>query len=53
MVSIAVTVVIAIFGTTLSCLNTAVRISYAMAQDEEMPEITKQLREIAERRRER
>ncbi len=37
MVSIAVTVVIAIFGTTLSCLNTAVRISYAMAQDEEMP----------------
>ena len=39
MVSIAVTVVIAIFGTTLSCLNTAVRISYAMAQDEEMPEI--------------
>ncbi|TMA78434.1 MAG: APC family permease [Deltaproteobacteria bacterium] len=39
MVSIAVTVVIAIFGTTLSCLNTADRISYAMAQDEEMPEI--------------
>ncbi|HUE40065.1 MAG TPA: APC family permease [Candidatus Binatia bacterium] len=39
MISIAVTVVIAIFGTTLSCLNTAVRISYAMAQDEEMPEI--------------
>ena len=38
MVTIAVTVVIAIFGTTLSCLNTAVRISYAMAQDEEMPE---------------
>ncbi len=38
MISIAVTVVIAIFGTTLSCLNTAVRISYAMAQDEEMPE---------------
>ncbi len=39
MVSIAVTVVIAIFGTTLSCLNTAVRISYAMAQDDEMPEL--------------
>jgi amino acid transporter len=38
MVSIAVTVAIAIFGTTLSCLNTAVRVSYAMAQDEEMPE---------------
>src|SRR5262249_8558562 len=33
-----VTVAIAIFGTTLSCLNTAVRVSYATAQDEEMPE---------------
>ena len=39
MVSIAVTVVIALLGTTLSCLNTAVRMSYAMAQDQEMPEI--------------
>jgi len=39
MVSIAVTVAIAVLGTTLSCLNTAVRISYAMAKDEEMPEI--------------
>jgi len=39
MITIAVTVAIAIFGTTLSCLNTAVRVSYAMAQDEEMPEI--------------
>jgi len=39
MVTIAVTVGIAILGTTLSCLNTAVRISYAMAKDEEMPEI--------------
>ena len=39
MISIAVTVAIAIFGTTLSCLNTAVRVSYAMAQDREMPEI--------------
>jgi len=38
MISIAVTVAIAIFGTTLSCLNTAVRVSYAMAKDEEMPE---------------
>ena len=38
MISIAVTVAIAIFGTTLSCLNTAVRVSYAMAQDQEMPE---------------
>ncbi len=39
MVSIAVTVGLAILGTTLSCLNTAVRVSYAMAQDQEMPEI--------------
>src|SRR5262249_1670367 len=30
MVSIAVTVFLAILGTTLSCLNTAVRVSYAM-----------------------
>ena len=39
MITIAVTVAVAILGTTLSCLNTAVRISYAMAKDEEMPEI--------------
>jgi amino acid transporter len=39
MITIAVTVATAILGTTLSCLNTAVRISYAMAKDEEMPEI--------------
>src|SRR5262249_24098997 len=39
MMSIAVTVLMALFGTTLSCLNTAVRVSYAMAQDKEMPEL--------------
>jgi len=39
MISIAITVGLAILGTTLSCLNTAVRVSYAMAQDEEMPEL--------------
>lgn len=39
MISIAVTVGLAILGTTLSCMNTAVRVSYAMAQDREMPEI--------------
>jgi APA family basic amino acid/polyamine antiporter len=39
MISIAVTVFLAILGTTLSCLNTAVRVSYAMAQDKEMPEL--------------
>jgi len=37
MMSIAVTVGLAVLGTTLSCLNTAVRVSYAMAQDDEMP----------------
>ncbi len=35
----AITVALAILGTTLSCINTAVRVSYAMAKDEEMPEI--------------
>jgi len=39
MISIAITVGLAILGTTLSCLNTAVRVSYAMAQDQEMPEV--------------
>jgi len=39
MMTIAVTVALAILGTTLSCFNTAVRVSYAMAQDKEMPEI--------------
>jgi basic amino acid/polyamine antiporter, APA family len=39
MMTIAVTVGLAILGTTLSCFNTAVRVSYAMAQDQEMPEI--------------
>jgi amino acid transporter len=39
MMTIAVTVALAILGTTLSCMNTAVRVSYAMAQDKEMPEI--------------
>jgi len=38
-VTMAITVVLAILGTTLSCINTAVRVSYAMAKDEEMPEI--------------
>ena len=37
MVSMGAAVFLAILGTTLSCLNTAVRVSYAMAQDREMP----------------
>ncbi len=35
---IALTVALAILGTTLSAMNTGVRITYAMAQDSEMPE---------------
>jgi len=39
MLVIAFTVAIAILGTTLAAMNTGVRISFAMAQDKEMPEI--------------
>jgi amino acid transporter len=34
---IAITVGIAIIGTTLSCLNTGVRVTYAMGRDKEIP----------------
>jgi len=34
---IAATVVLALIGTTLSCLNTGVRVSYAMGKDTELP----------------
>ncbi len=34
---IAVTVAIAIIGTTLACLNTGVRVTYAMGRDKEVP----------------
>ena len=37
-ITIALTVALAILGTTLSAMNTGVRITYAMAQDAEMPE---------------
>jgi APA family basic amino acid/polyamine antiporter len=33
----AVTVVLALVGTTLACLNTGVRITYAMSKDKELP----------------
>jgi APA family basic amino acid/polyamine antiporter len=36
---VAVTVLIALVGTTLACLNTGVRVTYAMARDKEMPAI--------------
>jgi amino acid transporter len=39
MIVIAITVALAILGTTLSAISTGVRISYAMGQDSEMPEI--------------
>ncbi|MBN1440380.1 MAG: APC family permease [Anaerolineales bacterium] len=37
MIIIAFTVALAVLGTTLAAMNTAVRISFAMAQDKEMP----------------
>ncbi len=36
---IAATVLIALIGTTLACLNTGVRVTFAMAHDGEMPSI--------------
>jgi amino acid transporter len=39
MIVIAITVALAILGTTLAAINTAVRISFAMAQDNEMPSL--------------
>ncbi len=39
MIVIAITVALAILGTTLSAMNTGVRITYAMAQDKEMPDL--------------
>ncbi len=37
MIIIAITVALAVLGTTLAAMNTAVRVSFAMAQDKEMP----------------
>jgi amino acid transporter len=39
MIILAFSVAIALLGTTLASMNTGVRISFAMAQDSEMPEI--------------
>lgn len=36
---VAVTVMLALIGTTLACLNTGVRVTYAMARDKEMPSL--------------
>ena len=38
-VLVALTVLLALIGTTLACLNTGVRVTYAMAKDKEMPSI--------------
>ena len=36
---VAATVLVALIGTTLACLNTGVRVTFAMARDGEMPSI--------------
>jgi nitrogen regulatory protein PII len=38
MLVMAITVIIAVLGTTLSCINTAVRVTNGMAEDRELPE---------------
>jgi basic amino acid/polyamine antiporter, APA family len=38
MLTIAATVIIAVLGTTLACMNTAVRVTSGMAEDRELPE---------------
>ena len=38
-VTMAVTVALAVLATTLACMNTGVRVSYAMAKDKEMPQL--------------
>lgn len=39
MIVVAISVAIAVFGSTLSCMNTGVRVTYAMAKDDEMPTV--------------
>jgi len=39
MIVVAITVALAVLGTTLAAMNTGVRISFAMAADKEMPEV--------------
>jgi amino acid transporter len=38
-VLVALTVLLALIGTTLACLNTGVRVTYSMAKDKEMPSV--------------
>ena len=37
MIIVAITVAIAVIGTTLACMNTGVRVTYAMGKDKEVP----------------
>ena len=37
MILVAISVALAVFGSTLACMNTGVRMTYAMAKDKEMP----------------
>lgn len=39
MIIVAISVAIAVFGSTLACMNTGVRITYAMAKDSEVPSV--------------
>lgn len=39
MILVAISVAIAVFGSTLACMNTGVRITYAMAKDDEVPSV--------------
>ncbi|HEX3043127.1 MAG TPA: APC family permease, partial [Bacillota bacterium] len=39
MITISVTVAIAVFGSILACMNTGVRVTYAMAKDKEVPSV--------------
>lgn len=39
MIVVAISVAIAVVGTTLACMNTGIRVSYAMAKDQEMPSV--------------
>lgn len=39
MIIVAISVAIAVFGSTLACMNTGVRVTYAMAKDQEVPSV--------------
>lgn len=39
MILVSISVAIALFGSILSCMNTGVRVTYAMAKDDEMPAV--------------